>query len=138
MIPSMNSFLKKEVRNPKNNKQYTNKSKLPIKRLQDFNKGINWDKLVDVTFQTYLESGIGRLIVPTESMLKVYFLQHRYGMLASDVEKVLNEVDILREFALEIDVVPSASSIRAFAHLLQDNELSEKVQKEFTREAIAV
>ncbi len=67
-------------------------------------------------------------------MLKIYFLQHRYGMLASDMEKALKEVDIFREFALEIDVVPSASSIRAFASLLQENKLSSKIEKAFTVE----
>lgn len=139
MTLSLNSFLVKKVNNEETinsekNKE-TNNSKLSSKRLQDFTKEINWDKLVNVTFQTYLESNIGRLIVPTESMLKIYFLQHRYGMLATDIEKALIEVDILREFALEIDVIPSATSIREFANLLQENKLSAKIEKAFTLEA---
>lgn len=139
MTLSLNSFLVKKVNNEETinsekNKE-TNNSKLSSKRLQDFTKEINWDELVNVTFQTYLESNIGRLIVPTESMLKIYFLQHRYGMLATDIEKALIEVDILREFALEIDVIPSATSIREFANLLQENKLSAKIEKAFTLEA---
>lgn len=139
MTLSLSSFLVKKVNNEETinsekNKE-TNNSKLSSKRLQDFTKEINWDELVNVTFQTYLESNIGRLIVPTESMLKIYFLQHRYGMLATDIEKALIEVDILREFALEIDVIPSATSIREFANLLQENKLSAKIEKAFTLEA---
>lgn len=139
MTLSMNSLLVKEVHNKEiinkeTNTEKTSKDNLRFKRLQDFQKGINWDKLVDATFQYYLDSNIGCLIVPTESMLKIYFLQHRYGMLASDMEKALKEVDIFREFALEIDVVPSASSIRAFASLLQENKLSAKIEKAFTVE----
>ncbi len=143
MTVSLNSFLVKEVHNKEiidkeiinkeTNIEKTSKDNL---RLQDFQKGINWDKLVDTTFQYYLNSNIGRLIVPTESMLKIYFLQHRYGMLATDMEKALLEVDILREFALEIDVVPSASSIRAFASLLYENKLSGKIEKAFTVETM--
>ena len=139
MTLSMNSLLVKEVHNKEiikkeTNTEKTSKDNLRFKRLQDFQKGINWDKLVDATFQYYLDSNIGCLIVPTESMLKIYFLQHRYGMLASDMEKALLEVDIFREFALEIDVVPSASSIREFASLLQENKLSAKIEKAFTVE----
>ena len=139
MTLSMNSLLvkkvlNKETINKETNIEKTSKDNLRTKRLEDFQKEINWDKLVDVTFQYYLDSNIGRLIVPTESMLKIYFLQYRYGMLASDMEKALIEVDIFREFALETDVVPSASSIRAFASLLQENKLSTKIEKEFTVE----
>ena len=139
MTLSMNSLLVKEVHNKEiikkeANTEKTSKDNLRFKRLQDFQKGINWDKLVDATFQYYLDSNIGCLIVPTESMLKIYFLQHRYGMLATDMEKALLEVDIFREFALEIDVVPSASSIREFASLLQENKLSAKIEKAFTVE----
>ncbi len=141
MTPSLSSLLDKEVRNKeiinKETKiEKTSKDNLPSKQLQDFQKEINWDKLVDATFQYYLDSNIGSLIVPTESMLKIYFLQHRYGMLATDMEKALIEVDILREFALEIDVVPSASSIRAFASLLQENKLSGKIEKAFAVEPL--
>ena len=139
MTLSMNSLLvkkvlNKETINKETNIEKTSKDNLRTKRLEDFQKEINWDKLVDATFQYYLDSNIGRLIVPTESMLKIYFLQYRYGMLASDMEKALIEVDIFREFALETDVVPSASSIRAFASLLQENKLSTKIEKEFTVE----
>jgi len=139
MTISLNNFLTKEV---EINETNTKESKVevevekqehkPHRGLHDFGKRINWDKLVDFTFLHYLESNIGRLIVPTESMLKVYFLQFHYGMSASNIEKALNEVDVLRDFALEIDVIPNASSIKAFARLLKENKLSDKIEKAFT------
>ena len=131
MTRSIQSFLHKEVEIETIDNRRTPEDNLSFKQLEEFEVGINWDELVNATFQAYLESNIGRLIVPTESMLKVYFLQYRYGMLATDIETALHEVNAFREFALEIDFIPKASSIREFARLLKDNKLDKKVETAF-------
>lgn len=136
MTISMNSLLLKEVntkiKTNTDSDKNTNHGDNRLKRLQDFQSRINWDELSDSVFQHYLESEIGRLVTPTETMLKIYFLQIRYGMSALYIEKALIEVDILREFALIIDIIPDANSIEAFGHLLQEKELSETIIKAFT------
>jgi len=101
------------------------------KLLSYFNKRIDWDELVNITFMPYLESNIGRLIIPTESMLKIYFLQRRYGMSAANIEKALSEVESLRKFALDIDIVPSAVSINEFSQLLSDKNLIPQIEQQF-------
>jgi len=132
MTISLNSLLTEEASNVENTNKKPTDENCSQMQLDDFQKEINWDELVDSTFQPYLESGIGRLIIPTETMLKVYFLQHRYGMLASDTEKALCEIDGLKEFAVITDVIPKASNIRAFANLLREKKLSTKIEKAFT------
>ena len=132
MTLSMSSLLVKEVNIDNHSDRNTNKNNIRLKRLQDFQIRINWDELSDSVFQHYLESGIGRLVTPTETMLKIYFLQIRYGMTALYIEKALIEVDVLREFALIIDIIPDVNSIEAFEGLLQEKELSEEIIKAFT------
>ena len=111
-----------------------NKNNFRFKQLQDLEKEINWDDLVEAILPHYVATNIGRLLVTAESMLRVYFLQHRYGMTPSGVEEALFQVDVLREFSLidlDSDVIPNASCIEDFNSLLVEKSLASKIEMEF-------
>jgi len=78
-------------------------SKYRFKQLQEIDQEIQWDKLVEIIEPYYLASSIGRNLVSVESMLRIYFLQLRYGMAASGVEEALFQIEVLRKFA-KIDI----------------------------------
>lgn len=116
-----------------------NKNNFRFKQLQDLEKEINWDDLVEAILPHYVATNIGRLLVTAESMLRVYFLQHRYGMTPSGVEEALFQVDVLREFSLidlDSDVIPNASCIEDFNSLLVEKCLASKIEMEFNIQPI--
>ena len=119
-----------------------NKSKnnFRFKQLQDLEKEVNWNELVEAILPHYEAANIGRLLVTAESMLRVYFLQHRYGMSAFGVEEALFQVDVFRVFSLidlDSDVIPNASCIEDFNSLLVEKSLSSKIEQAFNIEPIA-
>ena len=94
------------------------------KSLQEFEADIPWDKLSELVGAHFAAANICRLLVPTETMLRIYFLQKRYGMSASAVEKALFEVQLIRNFALinlQTDIIPNDSCILAFHELIKEH-----------------
>lgn len=113
------------------------KSSLHFKQLQEFESEVPWEELTEITAPFYLESAIGRLIVPTEIMLRIYFLQLRYVMSASAMEEALFKIEVLRKFAridMDSDVIPNASYIQSFQRLVMDNNLESKLNESFNIE----
>ncbi len=107
---------------------------LRYKQLQDFSTEVDWRKLVDSIVHQYVESGIGRLQVPIESMIRVYFLQLRYNLSASEASLALSKIDVLRDFALieqGTDVLPEEGSIDMFRSLIELQDLTEQFAAEF-------
>ena len=110
------------------------RNKLHFKQLQDFEAEIPWSELTETIAPQYLASTIGRLLVPTESMLRVYFLQQRYGMTAVGVEEALFQIQVLRKFALidiDKDVIPNESCIESFHQLIKENNLESEINESF-------
>ena len=98
------------------------KDEFRYKQLQDYATEVNWRKLVELIAHHYVESGIGRLQVPIESMIRVYFLQLRYNLNASEASLALSKIDILKDFALidqKRDVIPEEESIDTFRSLIE-------------------
>ena len=132
MTISINNFLTENVgKVDKTSTKTTNKT-YSLRHLKDFETKIDWDELTDIVFQSYLESGIGHLINPAETMLKSYFLQYHYGMSANYIETALSKNNTLKQFVLIIDAIPKASDINAFADLLHKKTLSTKIEKAFS------
>ena len=107
-------------------------SKYRFKQLQEIDQEIQWDKLVEIIEPYYLASSIGINLVSAESMLRIYFLQLRYGMVASGVEEALFQIEVLRKFAkIDIDkgVIPHESCIDLFKELVIENNLVELLEK---------
>lgn len=114
-------------------------SKYRFKQLQEIDQEIQWDKLVEIIEPYYLASSIGRNLVSVESMLRIYFLQLRYGMAAAGVEEALFQIEVLRNFAkIDIDkgVIPHESCIDLFKELVIENNLVELLEKAFDLEPL--
>lgn len=115
-----------------NNKKGT--GKLRFKQLQDWESEIDWDELSKIISLYYMESKICRLLVPSNTMLRVYFLKLRYGMSESGIEEALFQIRVLRDFAkidLFTDVIPNASCISAFQDLIEKHNLEQTIDKAF-------
>ena len=104
------------------------------KQLQEFENEINWAALVELIAHSYVESGIGRLLIPVESMIRVYFLQLRYNLNSNEIALALTKIDVLRDFALidlKIDALPEEDSVNDFANLIEQRSLKEEFDKSF-------
>ena len=113
-----------------------NRQEYRFKQLQDLEIEIPWDSLVEAISSHYHSSNIGRLVASAESMLRIYFLQHRYGMSAAVVEDALFQLDVLRDFALIDDVIPNESCIEEFDSLVIANGLKSSFDQAFNIKAI--
>ncbi len=117
------------------------RSKLRFKQLQDLETEVPWDELSEVIAPHYLASSIGRLLVPTETMLRVFFLQLRYSMSASGVEEALFQIKVLRDFALidmDTDVIPNEACIESFHSLILEYNLKPMIDEAFGIDPIVV
>ena len=109
-------------------------SKFRFKQLQEINNEIPWDSLVELVKPHYLESNLNKELVPIDKMLRVYFLQLRYGMSPSGVEEALFQIEALREFAdinIDTDVIPSDTSIIRFNDLIESKALKQQIKQSF-------
>lgn len=109
-------------------------TKFRYKQLQEFENEINWTALVELIAHHYVESGIGRLLIPVESMIRVYFLQLRYNLNSNEIALALAKIDVLRDFALidlKIDAIPEEDSVNDFANLIEDKSLKTIFEKTF-------
>lgn len=116
-----------------------NESKYRFKQLQEIEDDVKWDELVETVEPHYLASNIGRNLITTESMLRIYFLQRRYGMSASNVEEALFQIDTLRDFSkisLDSGVIPHNSCIDSFETLIKENQLENLVEMAFEFEPL--
>ena len=110
-------------------------SKYRFKQLQDMNEKVQWDELVALIEPYYLSANIGRNLIPVESMVRIYFLQLRYNMLASEIDEALFQIDILRDFAkidMDAGVIPHESCINLFKEIIIDNDLEQQITNAFS------
>ena len=113
-------------------------SKYRFKQLQEIDVEIPWTILIEQIEPDYLDADIGQNIVSVETMLRIYFLQLRYGMNPSGVEEALFQIEVLREFAL-IDmkegVIPSQTCINRFNKMIYEKNHESEIMKVFELEA---
>ncbi len=115
------------------------KSRYRFKQLQEIDRKVKWDELVEIIEPHYLASNIGRNLISTESMLRIYFLQRRYDMPASKIEEALFQINTLREFsniALDNGVIPHNSCIDLFEALIKDKQLENLIEMAFEFEPL--
>lgn len=111
-----------------------NIEKLQNKRLKDFTTNVNWSYLVNLIVYHYIESGIGNLKIPVETMIRVYFLQLKYELSAAEAAIALSKIDVLKEFTLidtNTDVLPNSDNINDFKSLIQNRKLESSFLDEF-------
>jgi IS5 family transposase len=100
------------------------------KFLQEMDKVIPWEELLQIIRKHYPKAGNGRQPLPMEKMLRIYFMQQWYGLSDPAMEDALYDIESMRRFAdinLETDVIPDETTILHFRHLLEKHELTKKI-----------
>ncbi|MEE9445279.1 MAG: hypothetical protein V3V19_06420 [Cocleimonas sp.] len=101
-------------------------SRFRFKQLREMEQSVAWDELIELIEPHYLTSEIGRnLVIPAETMIRIFFLQHCYMMTPAAIEEALFQVEELREFALidlGKDLIPCEESIKTFSCLVSNQE----------------
>lgn len=114
-------------------------SKYRFKQLQEVEREIQWDEILELIKPHFISSKIGKDIVSPETMIRVYFLQNRYDMSPSGMEEALFQISVLRDFALiDIDenVIPSELCMERFNQLIIDKDLKNNILKSFDFEPV--
>ena len=111
---------------------YENKKKKTKREkfLEDMDKVIPWDELIEEIKRYYPKAGNGRQPMPLKRMLKIYFMQQWYKLSDPAMEDTLYDSESIRRFAeidMETDVIPDETTILHFRHLLEKHELTRKI-----------
>ena len=111
---------------------YENKKKRTRREkfLQEMDQVIPWEELLQIIKQYYPRAGNGRQPMPLGRMLRIYFMQHWYGLSDPAMEDALYDIESMRRFAdidLEVDVIPDETTILHFRHLLGKHQLTKKI-----------
>jgi IS5 family transposase len=93
---------------------------------------VPWKVLIDLIEPHYprTSSKGGRPPYPLETMLRIHLLQQWYDLSDPAMEDALIEVATMRRFAgiaLITDRIPDETTILAFRHLLEQNDLGEQI-----------
>lgn len=111
---------------------YENKKKKTRRQkfLEEMDKVIPWDELMEEIKRYYPRAGNGRQPMPLKRMLQIYFMQQWYKLSDPAMEDALYDSESLRRFAeidIETDEIPDESTILHFRHLLEKYELTRKI-----------
>jgi len=133
--------------------EYSRKKKQTRKEkfLGEMETLVPWERLVALIEPFYPKGERGRPPVGIERMLRIYFLQQWYGLADEALEDTIYDSQAMRLFA-GIDLggqgVPDATTVLKFRHLLEKQELPQKLlaevnsqlagQKRFIREGTIV
>ena len=95
--------------------------------LEEMDKVVPWDVLVQIVAPHYTQARTGRPAFPIETMLRIHYLQQWFGLSDPAMEEALHDVPVYREFAKldgGLDRLPDESTILRFRHLLEKNNLA--------------
>jgi IS5 family transposase len=98
--------------------------------LAEMEKLVPWARLIALIEPFYPKGERGRPPMGIERMLRVYFLQQWYALADEALEDALYDSQALRTFAgidLGTGVVPDATTLLKFRHLLERHELTKQV-----------
>ena len=99
------------------------------KFLEEMDKVIPWDELIEEIKRYYPKAGNGRQPMPLKRMLKIYFMQQWYKLSDPAMEDALYDSESIRRFAeidIGTDVIPDETTILHFRHLLEKHDLTRK------------
>ena len=96
---------------------------------------VPWQALVELIEPHYPKTGSkdGRPPYPLATMLRIHLLQQWYSLSDPAMEEALIEVPTMRRFAgidLMSDRIPDETTILAFRHLLEENDLGAQIFEE--------
>jgi IS5 family transposase len=99
--------------------------------LQDMDRIIPWGELTQIIEPFYPKGqGAGRPPIGVERMLRIHFLQHWFNLSDPAVEESLYDSRAMRQFVgidLGREPVPDETTVCKFRHLLEANNLGEKL-----------
>ena len=113
---------------------YANKKKQTRREkfLAEMEQAVPWQKLLKIVEPHYPKAGQGRPPLGVEKMLRIYFLQQWFNLSDPAMEDALYDMESMRRFAgieLGQDAVPDESTILNFRHLLEQQQLTQKLFK---------
>ena len=112
------------------------KYKKPTKRekfLAEMERVVPWKELYSLIEPFYPKAGKGRPPVGLERMLRIHFLQSWFNLSDPGAEEALYDMESLRRFVgidLGNEPVPDETTICKFRHLLEANDLGERIFQE--------
>ena len=96
--------------------------------LEEMDKAVPWQKMMAVIKPYYPKEERGRRPFPSETMLRVHFMQQWFGLSDSGMEDELCDNVTLRVFAgMLAGVAPDETTVCKFRHLLETHKLSEQL-----------
>src|SRR5882672_630805 len=98
--------------------------------LAEMDAVIPWPRLLALIEPHYPKAGNGTQPLPTERMLRIYFMQNWFNLSDPAAEDSLYDSESMRRFAgieLAEDVIPDESTILRFRHLLEAHQLTERI-----------
>ena len=101
--------------------------------LAEMEKVVPWLRLYGLIEPFYPKPGKGRRPVGLDRMLRIYFLQHWFGLSDPAAEEALYDSDVMRRFVgidLGREPVPDETTILNFRHLLERHELCDQILQE--------
>ena len=120
---------------PTRGSEYTGKKKQTRrdKFLAEMEQVVPWARLEERLRPLYPKGERGRPPIGLERMLRVYFVQHWYGLSDEGLEDALYDSQALRGFAgiaWNRDPVPDATTVLHFRHWLESHELTKEMFEE--------
>ena len=100
------------------------------KFLNEMDAVVPWEKLYRLIKPVYPKAQAGRPPHSLKRLLRIHFLQHFFNLSDPGVEEALYDSESMRRFAdieLGVDRIPDESTILRFRHLLERNDLGEKM-----------
>ena len=94
--------------------------------LQGMDAAVPWARLVTLIEPFYPQGKRGRPPLGVERMLRVYFLQQWYALADEALEDALYDSRAMRAF-VGGDLVPDATTLLKFRHLLEEHRLTERL-----------
>src|SRR6056297_2484419 len=111
------------------NKKRKTRRELFLERMDSLNP---WGRLVKKLKRHYHKGRTGRPPYPLETMLRIHCMQLFYNLSDPGMEDALYEIESMRRFAgLRLsDRIPDETTILNFRHLLESNDLGQKLFQE--------
>lgn len=103
------------------------------KFLGDMERVVPWGRLVVLIEPSYPRGQRGRPPIGIERMLRIYFLQQWYALADEALEDAIYDSQAMRTFAgidLSVESVPDATTLLKFRHLLERNQLPQRIFEE--------
>jgi IS5 family transposase len=95
--------------------------------LNEMEQVVPWARLIEIIIPHYPKGHRGRPPIALETILRMYFLQHWFGLADEAIEEALYDSQSFRHFMhldLQEQQVPDSTTLMGFRHLLEKHQLT--------------